>query len=168
MLKPLEQYYCDTCGEIIESVDEGYVEWISGNEDPENNKSKYSIHSFRIIHDGSISPLKPKDRNGCFKFNRTYGQSSVSLNTFFNPDTKYLYLNYMLHPGKFSYPDLDQTLVRSITEYVEFIKRLTIPYYEQGRLFFQKALEDELIERTDEYNLHKPEFLKWLIDRYEN
>ena len=32
MLKPLEQFICDTCGCVIENLDDGWIEWESSFE----------------------------------------------------------------------------------------------------------------------------------------
>ena len=53
MIKPLEQFYCDECGQLIKEIRDGWVEWI----DEEVNGKKHS-YGFRIVHHNSCSPLK--------------------------------------------------------------------------------------------------------------
>jgi hypothetical protein len=48
-LRPLEQWICDTCGEVIDSPSAGYVEWLSGME-------RGSYRSYRIVHQFAHSP----------------------------------------------------------------------------------------------------------------
>jgi hypothetical protein len=49
MLEPLRQWICDTCGEIIQSAEQGYVEWMETND---------KMHGFRIVHHARHSPRK--------------------------------------------------------------------------------------------------------------
>ena len=44
MLKPLEQWYCDVCGEVIERPRDGYVLW--------KQDDKLQVYDFTIIHKG--------------------------------------------------------------------------------------------------------------------
>jgi hypothetical protein len=57
-LKPLQQFVCDTCGELIQSVDQGYVEWLW--DDKGGN-----ARDFHIVHHALYSPLKPD--LGCYQ-----------------------------------------------------------------------------------------------------
>ena len=52
MLEPLKQWVCDTCGEIINSSSEGYVEWLTDDSSP------LKSNGFRIVHQAYYSPLQ--------------------------------------------------------------------------------------------------------------
>ena len=34
MLKPLKQFYCDSCNQIIEKPKDGWVEWLNKKKEP--------------------------------------------------------------------------------------------------------------------------------------
>ena len=56
MLKPLEQFICDECGQVINSPKEGYVERESGTD----ANGKMFARGFRIVHAAYASPLAIK------------------------------------------------------------------------------------------------------------
>ncbi|WP_054749993.1 hypothetical protein [Ruminiclostridium josui] len=47
-LKPLGQWICDVCGEVIQSPKDGYVQW--------NRNLNQEIDDFVIVHHFSASP----------------------------------------------------------------------------------------------------------------
>ena len=55
MLEPLQQYICDYCGELINSTEEGYVEWLSERNE---ETGRYEYHGFKIVHHKPYSPNK--------------------------------------------------------------------------------------------------------------
>jgi hypothetical protein len=55
-LKPLEEFLCDSCGEVIRTLAEGWLEWL---EDPASLKD----YDFRIVHHSLSSPRGP---GGCY------------------------------------------------------------------------------------------------------
>jgi hypothetical protein len=50
-LVPLKQWICDTCGEVIERPNEGYVQFVDSNNDG-------NYDDFVIVHHAAYSPLK--------------------------------------------------------------------------------------------------------------
>lgn len=44
MLKPLKQWVCDVCGEVIEKPEDGYVVW--------NDDDEFRYFDFTVIHQG--------------------------------------------------------------------------------------------------------------------
>jgi hypothetical protein len=49
-LKTLQQWICDTCGEIIADPSQGYVEWLTGED--------RLAHGYRIVHHAPYSPIR--------------------------------------------------------------------------------------------------------------
>jgi hypothetical protein len=47
-MKPLQEWLCDTCGEVIRRPEEGYVEWLQSKED--------GVREFNIVHHAPASP----------------------------------------------------------------------------------------------------------------
>lgn len=162
MLKPLEQFICDECGQVINSPKEGYVEWESGLD---ANKKMFA-RGFRIVHASHTSPIKKRNGEGCFKYGKSYHRSDIDLEYFLKH----------AHQEMFSLLDLgflhDKNKkigcqISDFSEFVDFFKRLTIPYYEEARKYFQEAIEDEEIcGDENEIYLFSEENLKKIVQKY--
>ena len=57
LMKPLKQFRCDTCGQLIESPVEGWVEWVW-------DRNTRNARAFRICHHVSFSPRRGPE--GCY------------------------------------------------------------------------------------------------------
>ena len=139
MLKPLEQWICDVCGEIIECPEEGYVVWSVDTD--------LRSHSFKIIHQG-----KCDDR---------HTDSSIAL-----PDL--LGLNGMsqllalITVGPLKQPERfgGNTGVKDLEEYVDLFRRLQVPHYEAAR---QRFRDPDILERfydSNEVYPYRPDVLE--------
>ena len=47
-LKPLHQFICDECENLIEKIEDGWLEWLNPPDKP--------VHGFRIVHVAGASP----------------------------------------------------------------------------------------------------------------
>jgi len=56
--------------------------------------------------------------------------------------------------------------IDNFPEFVDFFKRLTIPYYEEARLSFGQALADGIIADENEICLFTEDVLKSIVDKY--
>jgi hypothetical protein len=45
-------WHCDSCGGLITSIEEGWVEWLAS----ENNRGQEVLSGLRLVHRGSILP----------------------------------------------------------------------------------------------------------------
>lgn len=120
MLKPLEQWYCDVCGEIIERPKDGYVIWKREHSDTELGKE----YGFKIIH-----------QNKCDKDRQNY-PSSMHLDAFLGHDGMAYLLSFLsIGPVK---AHLGQTYNAKLDmdEFVDFFRRLQVPNYEEARRRF--------------------------------
>ncbi|MDZ7799986.1 MAG: hypothetical protein U5K81_04210 [Trueperaceae bacterium] len=123
-LEPLHQFICDTCGQVIENPDQGYVEWFVDPHSPPDH------HGFSIVHHAPYSPRRESDRD-CY-IGRATG--SLPLPRFLGQDGAAQRLAF-LDLGPHHDPDRrNSPQARDLREYVEFLRRLTIPYYEEARL----------------------------------
>lgn len=132
-------WICDVCHQPIESVARGYVIWKSepGGKD----------HSFKIIHQSDCD--------------RDDHDSSLALEDFLGQDGLNLLLTY-LSPGpirkhfergpRSSIPELD--------EFVDFIRRVQIPYYDAARVRFKHPQVREDFRDSGELLPYRPETLK--------
>ncbi len=139
MLKPLEQFICDSCRQTIETPDHGWVEWVG-----EGNRN----HGFRICHDNGRCPRLSKNEYLCdqplssflgdYKWKEFY--------SFLDDAIQYQILLENFDPSDFQ-------------ELSEFIKRLTVPYYEEARQF----IDQQQLQSNNYMGLRKKD-LKNIID----
>ncbi len=164
MLEPLKQFYCDECGEVIESPNDGFVEWLE-IQDKENGK--ITANGFRIVHRVTKSPFQKTSREGCYK----YGKSD------YRADNELYYILEQSHQFIYSFLDLgfihdsECRIGNRIVDYksfVDFAKRLTIPYYEEARMYFAEALRDGQFSDSNEISLFTEKTLKSIIKAYSS
>lgn len=153
MLKPLETFYCDTCGTLISELSHGFVEWnVTEGEEPLD-------FGWRIAH---LMPHSPKNSTvGCHK-----GLAkSAPLKDFVGPDSQAQLLTF-LDIGEHIKGSELRSSVRDLREFVEFVRRISIPFYEEARIYWDEAIEDNAFEGLDEIGPYTQNTLKALIERY--
>lgn len=161
MLEPLKEFICDECGQIINSPDEGYVEWIE-NEDADG---KPVVKGFRIIHNSACSPFKEKGREGCFKYAHTPGRCDIDLEYFLSNAPQYL--TSFLDLGFLHDPvGVVGSRIKDYKEFTNFARRLLIPYYEEARTHFSEVLADGEFCDNHEINIFTEDTLKQIINRF--
>lgn len=134
MLKPLEQFICDTCGGVIEQSDV-WVEWL-------NDADAGKVSSFRIVHQKTSSPLAGAE--GCYQHGHSYGRSDLALQSFLGSNGPAGLLRFIdRDPLSENY---DGPYCSDLREWAELTKRLMVPYYEEGRLHIGQAVEDGLLD----------------------
>jgi len=153
-LIPLKQWICDDCGELIEQPEHGYVEW---QYDRESNTK----HKFRIVHRGDHSPKKPKD---CFYSNAERGGDTAMDSVL--GDTGRVYLTSWLDPGE-EFTGVNRRSVKSLREWVVLFRRLQVPYFEEARLYFDRAVNDGRLGGANEIYFYLPDHgLKDILEEY--
>jgi hypothetical protein len=136
MLIPLKQFYCDTCRQIINSPSEGYTEWIV-----QDNYCK----GFKIIHN---KPYSPQIETGCSQYlgiKVVGAKSSIALDrmTLLGLSILLPFLN----DGDFTRRKTRSRVKEvDLQSFIDFFSRLTIPYYEEARMYFAEA-ENNLFNR---------------------
>ena len=161
-LKPLTQFYCDECGGIIENPRDGYVEWEGGYDE---KNGKHFVRGFRIIHRKVKSPCKGSD--GCYK----YGRSKFRLDNELTHILEYSKQRIFSWLDRGFIHDPDGKIgceVIDMKSFVDFAKRLTIPYYEEARIYFEIALQDGYFSDCNEVSLYSESALKAIIERYSD
>ncbi|MGD0487762.1 MAG: hypothetical protein ABSB94_11270 [Syntrophorhabdales bacterium] len=118
-LKPLEQFICDQCGLLIEKIDDGWLEWYDDLEKP--------AHGFRIVHSG----------RRCYYPERAE-ISDNHLIYFTGNDGLSMLLNLFKRKGV-----VDQD------ELAEIIRRLHVPYYEEARTYWDRAVSEGMVDNED-------------------
>ncbi|HLT41763.1 MAG TPA: hypothetical protein VKZ95_03585 [Sphingobacteriaceae bacterium] len=160
MLAPLKQFICDKCNNLIESPADGYVEWeqiiLKGN------PARLENLGFKIIHNSLSSPLE-----NCFFYSHSTNGQSSSLIEFLNENQMPRLLSF-LDAGPHHVPHYLGPEIQNMREFVEFARRLTLPYYEEARTFFHDAETDGYFEGANEIWIYQSEILKNLIDKYSS
>jgi len=157
-MEPLKQFICDECGEIIERPEEGFVEWIRDEVD-----GRQQACGFRIVHHYKYSPLKGKKKDACYKYGDHDGRSDDHLNHIL--DMKNQFILSFLDLGYFHSTEGNSCLITDFKEFADFARRLTIPYYEQARLSFDKAMSDGDSD-CNPYLIFREDTLKRMIEKH--
>ncbi|WCF11577.1 hypothetical protein NDS46_29975 (plasmid) [Paenibacillus thiaminolyticus] len=116
----MKEWICDKCGEVIEKAEDGYFEWKKNDADLN--------YGFRIVH------FKTCQYNENLFAEDEYLQD-LQLDEFVGADGLVRLLD-LLSKRKF----------RDINEFLEVFHRLQVPFYEEARTYFEKALDDGYIE----------------------
>ena len=159
MLKPLEQFICDECGEIINSPKEGYVEQV----EKLNEDGKWIARGFRIVHAYYASPRKKVNTEGCYRYGNESGRMDIGLDDFI----QYAKQNMFSFLDKGVIYDRNGTIgcqIENFREFTEFFKRLIIPYYEEARFYLNEAYDD--IYDINELVLYSEKKLKEIVEKY--
>jgi hypothetical protein len=114
----VSNWICDKCGEIIKTASEGYVLWDSN----EQLKS----YGFIIVH-----------QKKCDDRTKT---NSMPLEDFLgNRGLTYLTSMLSIGPIKKNIGQGNSCSIKDMDEFVDFFRRVQIPYYEQARIHFSTA-----------------------------
>lgn len=154
-LKPLEQWICDECGELIASPGDGYVEWIS--------ERLGDAHGFRIVHHAPRSPLRP-DGN-CYQYTGMPGRKDLPL-TYFVGEEGIILLLSLVDPGEHCLKEYHGSLVTDLRGWTDLFRRLHVPYYEEARQYWARAEADGFFGDRNEVSIYLPSTLKELIEQY--
>lgn len=119
---PLEQWYCDSCGEPIREARHGMLEWTSEADGP--------AHTFRIVHNGGFSP-----RGTCYENDQRSGQADWHLQWATGAKGLAAMLNLAMMP---TVDPLRTTQVEP-GSFFEVLARLHVPYYEEARRYYADA-----------------------------
>lgn len=165
MLKPLQQWVCDSCGEIILAADQGYLEWLTERDE---QAGLYRARGLRIVHHAPHSPRFVRGQIGanCYFYEGQAGESDIELSRFVGPAGMTYLIAKFLDVG----PELEEEYrgppVFDMRELVEIMRRLYIPYYEEARLYWDEARADGCFVDSNEVSLYHPDGLRALVERY--
>lgn len=151
-LIPLQQWVCDTCGGVINSPEEGYIQW-------KRRGGNLCIEDIKIVHHKLHSPLVSKGNDkGCYVYDADSDLKS------FTGVMGIIEMLSLLDPGKNFLPVLDtQAEVRI---WVETMRRLQIPHYEEARRYMAVAKSNGDLGGVNEVAIYTPDFLQKLIKKY--
>ena len=121
---------CDQCGASIDDAGAGYVLWDRRDGGPEG---------YRIIHRGQCD-------------DKSY-RSSMPLDSFLGPDGLNSLLGFLsIGPIKRALGEAGKPAVRDMDAFVDFVRRVQIPGYEQVRQHFgDPDILDRFADATETY-----------------
>ena len=126
MLEPLRQWFCDVCGDIIATPEDGYVIWRTD----EHNRD----YAFKVIHQAVCD--------------RESYPASEAVKTFLGNDGLSYLLSFLsLGPIKLALGDSSEPQVKNMDAFVDFFRRMQAPYYEEARKRFCEPDVLELLVR---------------------
>ena len=131
MLKPLEQWCCDTCGNVIDGPEKGCVEWHTTHR-------TNTVSGFRIVHRGSKCTYQGIEL-------ATLGRTSTQVPLREALDSPGL--GHMLQVLEHAVSD-GSAREESMHEFMEVLRRVHIPYYEEARLAWQAGLTEGIHDGT--------------------
>ena len=117
MLKPLEQWICDVCGDVIEKPEDGCIIW---REDKRGVKA-----DFKVIHHIVCDPQG--DYNCWLPLGYFLGEDGV------------VKLTSWLSAGPVSGLADNRPLVKDFDEFVDLFRRMQLSYYEEARPKFRDS-----------------------------
>lgn len=152
-LLPLQQWICDTCGKIIESPGDGWLEWVY---------DQGQAHDFRIVHHLPKSPIQRAE--GCYQHGMRSGRADMHLDSYLGADGLASLLSF-LAIGQID-PDDSGPRVESTRELAELIRRLQLPHYEEARIYWADAERDGYFSAASESWPYLQRTLTRLIEKY--
>lgn len=142
-----EKYFgcweCDSCGEVIQGTEQGWIEWLEMRDSPSTPTGR----GLRLVHHVTHSPRE--DRGCQYDANQQqpggYSISDLSMDSFMGPDGLVSLLAF-LHEDR-----LPQE------EVLEMIKRLHVPGYEWARFHFEGAISQGIFNQRNAVGYHTQE-----------
>ncbi|MEI7590624.1 MAG: hypothetical protein WCJ49_04870 [Deltaproteobacteria bacterium] len=145
MNQPLTKCYCDVCGKPIEDTKNGYVIWKTTKE--------LKSYDFKIIHQ---TKCDLKDH-----------PASTALTDFLGEDgLAYLLAKLSIGPIKKQIGQGMHCEAADINEFVDFMRRVQTPFYEEARRHFGKHELLEDYSDSDEVYPYQPEQLEKIAKKY--
>lgn len=152
MLTPLTQFICDSCGQVIESPNDGWVEWVGSFED---NKSVDK--NFRICH----------HKIQCQKLARHPHCSDLPLRDVIGNNV-HAFIFTHLDVGPYHDKESRGPSIVDFRQYTDFMRRLTLPYYEEARQWWNEAMKDGYFGDANEIYIYLPDNLQRMIQHYSS
>ena len=145
-LIPLKQWYCDSCGEVINEPNDGWLEWYHEQGEIGNNEG------YRIVH---------HDRRCMYNSRKLFLEnkslSDMHLSDFIGSDGLVSLLSH-----------IEFNDVKDNSELVEIIRRLHVPYYEEARKYHHVAKENGFFSEENEVTRYLQSTSKYIIENYKD
>lgn len=155
-LVPLRQWVCDTCGQVIERPEHGYV---LIHFTTENRRTL--LTGFSIVHHTTHSPLRDTPARDCYGEHPGKDQPLVDLVGENGMAHLLSYVDVGEHNGDVAQSRMHPDRMR---EWVTLVRRLTIPHYEEGRQYLPHAMRDGRVDSHEIRPYQQRSLLNWLED----
>ena len=149
MLEPLRQWFCDECGEVIESPDDGVLEKIKGKDG--------LLYDLKIVH----------HKDECQHHRDELHLMTTELNAITGVNGL-AYLLFLIDPDLAANPKPLPSQVKDPRECAEIFRRLLIPHYEEARRYMLRAKNKGLIHSLSGLVIGDEETLKEIITEYRD
>jgi len=146
-LIPLQQWICDKCGQVIVKPEDGWLEWLAA---PHTHRRR----GFKIVHHTSASPRAEK-HGDCYPYSNHPDRQNYHLEPFLGADGLARLSVWVYSPG-----------VKDLKEWVEMIRRLHVPHYEEARRCWKAAQSDGYFEGLVEEDRYSQDVLQGIIQQY--
>lgn len=144
MDKPLTIWYCDVCGKPINDVNEVLLIWKS-----DKNMKDYD---FKFVHKAT------NEKRGCDM--ESY-PSNMHLSEFLGLDGMAYLMSFLSHGNAIR---KNGNSIKNLDEFIDVIRRIQTPYYEEARRYFHTEKTQRLIEGCNEYYPYTQNILKKIIE----
>lgn len=156
MLRPLEQWICDYCGEVIGEPRQGMLEWLHNTGD-----TRRWVAEFRIVHNPAQSA-----KGGCYHHEGKYGRADMHLSEMVGGGGL-VHLLAFIDAGPYHDPQFKHgPEVKDWREFTEVMRRLFVPYYEEARKYWKRAIADEVFDGANEVWVYHPDTSRMLVEKY--
>jgi hypothetical protein len=143
-IKPLAKWQCDNCQQPV-TGETGFLEWIE-----EEDLSKPLARRFYIVH----------NKIGCLHHSEHVGRRDNHLHYYLGTDGLQKLLEIAGNAAR------GKRAVSDMIEFVEIIRRLQVPYFEQARLHFKQYASDQALDDPAPLNWTTVDELKHIAERY--
>ena len=142
-LKPLAEYICDTCGELIDLgaySGAGYLEWS----EEKGDQPGPALEGFRIVHNLERCLYARAERAG-----------DVPLESLLGSDG----LVYLL-------AFLERDRIADLGQFLDVVRRLHVPHYEEARQYWGAAEDDSFFTSRNPSSVYMQDTLAAVIEEY--
>ncbi len=119
-----QRWQCDSCGKDINSVEEGWIEWLSDINSKKCNDMRIVHHDERCMY------------NENYEYHQNKNSTPGTHLSYFNSTDGFIRLLEMISDEDFQNND----------EVLEIIKRLFVKDYEIARRYFSEAISEDYFE----------------------
>lgn len=151
-MTPLTQFICDTCSQLIENPNDGWIEWESSIEE-----GRRIDENFRICHHRTECQTLAKHPN-CY---------DLPMRDVIG-DNVHAFIYSHIDIGPYHERNYCGPSIIDFRQYTEFMRRLTLPYYEEARQWWNEAIADGYFGDANEIYIYIPESLRRMIEHYSD
>lgn len=151
-LLPLQQWFCDRCGDVIEKPGDGWLHW--------RDDAAKGVHTIEILHHLRASPRG--GAHGCYPESM---DSDMHLDVMLGA-RGIAHMLAKVDVGEYHDRDGQSLGKVDLRNWTEIVRRLHIPYYEEARRHFREARSNGDLDGINEVALYLEDTLKQIVEDY--